>query len=683
MKQKHSLLTALTLLAVLVTSCATPTPAPPTATTPPQPTATTAAIAPVEATPTQVPAQVSQYNEAPMLADLVKAGSLPPVDERLPDEPLVTEPLESVGKYGNTMQLASFYSGIGPALLFISEPPIKWKPDLTGFEAGVVQSYEWSSDGKTFTLHLRKGMKWSDGEPYTSADWQFWWEDLALNEDYESVSAPGWMLKSDGSPVDMEFPDEYTVSWTSDTPQWVAPYNISQGFWVFAGSMMKPAHYLKQFHPKYTSGATYDDLQKKDSWTQNPEFPCLFTWCLAERSADGNFVKFERNAYYWRVDTDGNQLPYIDYVEVEVVTDEQVRLLNCAQGKYDIDFLDCGNPLDIPFLKEKAQSGDYRLLNGWSTGMATWPAYLINQWYTEGGKNYPDDTPEKAAEIRDLLRDKRFRKALSIGFDRQRLIDVIWGGFGTPMQAGLSPQAWHYASPEGQDILKQWQQADIGFDPEQANAYLDEIGFVDKNGDGWRDLPSGKDFELVIDFHDWGGSAKIQADSAAEMENQWETNLKMQVRPNNMLGSPDLQTRRTSGQLMVLGGAIAGIDEWTFPGATFGIWGDWHFALESQWYTSGGQQGVEPLPGSPAEKLQALYTQGLAEPDLDRRHELIWEAIKINIEEGPFVIGTVGDQPAPAILKNYMRNVLDYGVTGPWAPNEPNNQVPAQWWIDK
>lgn len=669
------------------------TPAP---TQPPQPTAPAGAIQVTEATPTPVPtlAPETKFKEAPELAKLVAEGKLPPVDQRLPENPVVTPVREAIGKYGGTLRTASWWPEVGNVLLYISEPPIKWKDDLTGYEPGLAESYEWSEDGKTFTLRLRKGLKWSDGQPYTTADWKFWWEDMVKDDNYKgSVGRPAWLRKSDGSLIDMEFPDDYTIVWKSDRPMWVDPFYMAQGFWEFANPMMKPAHYLKKFHPKYNPNASYDDLQKADRWMQNPEFPCLFAWCLSELSADGKRYVFKRNPYYWRVDEQGQQLPYIDAIEVEIVEDEQVRILNCQQGRYDTAFRICGGPNEIPLLRERADAVGYRFLENYLNGAGAWPGYMVNQDYVEGGKNYEDDTPERAAEIRALFRDKRFRQALSHALDRERMIEVTWGGIGDPKGFTISPQSWHFASPEGQEVYKRWASAHIEFDVEKANQLLDEIG-MKKGADGFRTLPSGKPFELVIDVTDWGGSLKAQVDAAAEAKAQWEKNIGIKVRVNNLQGQPEVETRATEGQYMVRAVHVAEVDIWTYPDWIFPIVNRYYFPLQGRWYASGkdnckpteGQKyscGLKPEPDSPAAKLQALYEKGLNTRSIEERHKVVWDAIQVHIDEGPFVIGVSGDQPMPIVVKKYMRNVLDYGVVGPWAPATPGNQIPATWWMDK
>ena len=695
--------------ALLVTSCggpaATPAPAPTEApqveaTIAPEPTA-----APTEApaaeepaaeatTAPAEPAAPGAYKEAPALAEQVTAGTLPPVDERLPADPIVTPVREAIGKYGGTLQTASWWPEVGNVQLYFAvEAPIMWNADLTGYEPALAESFSWSDDGLVFTLNLRKGIKWSDGQPYTSADWKFWWEDMILDEEYKAIAKPSYLRKSDGTFIDMEFPDDFTVVWKSDKPQWISPYYMAQGYWEFAKSIMKPAHYLKQFHPKYATDKTYEDLQKADQWWITPGYPCLFAWCLGTLSEDGQNYTFTRNPYYWRVDEQGNQLPYMDAIAVEIVADEQVRILNCAQGRYDTAFRICGGPNEIPLLTEKAEASEFHFLDKYMNGAGAWPGYMVNQYYVEGGKNYPDDTPEMAAEIREVLRDKRFRQALSMGLDRQRMIEVVWGGIGDPKGATISPQSWHFAGPEGQEVYNKWATAYADFNADQANALLDEMGMA-KGADGMRTLPSGAAFEMTIDISDWGGSLKVQADSAQEAKAQWETNLGLKSRVINLQGQPELDTRTNEGFYMLRGAHISEIDIWTYPDWIFPIVNRYMFPLEGRWYASGkdtckqveGQPyscGVQPEANSPAAQLQALYEKGQTAQSVEDRHKIVWEAVDVIVNEGPFVIGVSGDQPMPIIVKNYMRNISDYGVVGPWAPSTPGNQIVSTWWMDK
>ena len=690
-RKLFTLLSVLTIAAMLLAGCGSSQPAAPAEEAPAEQAAPAEEAAPAEA------AAPGQYAEAPALAEQVTAGSLPPVDERMPTNPVVTEPVEGVGQYGGTIHTASWWPEVGNVQLYFAvEAPIKWKADLTGYEPALVESYEWSEDGKTFTMHMREGLKWSDGEPYTTADWKFMWEDLMNAPEQKSYNIPAYLRNDDGTPIAMEFPDDYTVVWqAADRPLYIDPYFMAQGYWEFAKNMMKPAHYLKAFHPTYTEGKTWEDMVNADKWWQTPGYPCLFAWCLTELSDDGQNYTYGRNPYYWRVDTAGNQLPYIDEIAVEIVSDEQTRILNCSQGKYDTAFRICGSPNEIPFLMENAEKGGYHLLENYMNGAGAWPGYMVNQDYVEGGKNYDEDTAENAAEIRDVLRNDKFRQALSTGFDRQRVIDVVWGGIGDVKNTTISPQSWHFADDAGKAAYDTWAQSFVNFDTAAANAMLDEIGLA-KGADGFRTLPSGKPFEMVIDVTDWGGSLKVQVDAANEMQKQWGDNLGIKVRVNNINGQPDVDTRTNEGQYMLRGAHVSEIDILTYPDWMFPIVNRYYMPLEGRWFAKGGAQckdeaaegnlypcGLEPAAESPAKMLQDLYVKARNTATVEERHAVVREAVDVFVEHGPFVIGVAGDQPMPIIIKDSMHNILDFGVVGPWAPSTPGNQIAAQWWMDQ
>jgi peptide/nickel transport system substrate-binding protein len=252
MKKSIYLLMAILIIASLLVACAKteePTEAPAATATPVPATDTppAAAIEAKEDTATPVPTVAkSKYNEAPMLKAKVEAGELPPVDERLPPEDVqVVVPVERVGDYGGTWYAVTWWAGMGNIEMALYDPPIRWKPDYTGYEPGLAKAYEWSDDGTVVTWHFREGIKWSDGEPFIPKDdLGFWWNDLALNEDYKVTTVPWWGFKSTGDPMDVEFPDDYTMVMKWDKPQWVTPYIIAQGFWEW-DDMHTPKHYLE------------------------------------------------------------------------------------------------------------------------------------------------------------------------------------------------------------------------------------------------------------------------------------------------------------------------------------------------------------------------------------------------------------------------------------------------------
>jgi peptide/nickel transport system substrate-binding protein len=266
-------------------------PAPAAATATPKPAESEApVIKEGESTTEDVVREVSQYNEAPMLAEMVAAGELPPVDERLPKDVQVIDVTDSIGQYGGTWHAVTWWPGAGNIKMAMYDPPIRWKPDYSGYEPGLAKKYEWSEDGTSITFHFREGLKWSDGAPFTMDDMKFWWEDIATNEDYKLIQVPWWGFKKDGTPMDVEFPDDYTMVFRWDTPQWVTPYILAQGYWEWE-PLMKPKHFLSKYHPKYNPDATYDQLEAIDKWHETEGYPTLMAWYVQSFTAgEKNFV---------------------------------------------------------------------------------------------------------------------------------------------------------------------------------------------------------------------------------------------------------------------------------------------------------------------------------------------------------------------------------------------------------
>jgi len=611
------------------------------------------------------PVAPAAKGEAPMLANLVKAGKLPALKERLPTDVQVVKPVEEVGQYGGTWRTVHSDPGMGNLKMKLYDPPVRWKPDYTGYEEGLAKKWEWSDDGKTITFYFRKGVKWSDGKPFTMEDLKFWWEDIATNTEQKIIREPWWSFAK-GERMQVEWVDDYTVRFKFATPQWIMPYILAQGFWEWEPLMM-PKHYLKDFVPKYNPKATWEQFDDKRKWWQNPDFPTLFAWRTVEYVA-GQRVAFERNPYYWKVDTAGNQLPYIDRIESTEVKELETRLLQMAQGAYDATFRGSADPRHIALLREKAQAGGYRVLN-WTNGAGGWPAWLINQDYVDD--NY----------IRDLLRNPKFRQAISHALDRKRIIEVVWEGIGTAQQSTISPQAWHFQSPEGQKVFKEWAESYTAYDTKKANALLDEVGLSKKDAEGFRTRADGSKLEIIVDVTDWG-LKEICVEAAQILEQQLEA-VGLRTTLNAVYGTPESGVRQNEGKYMLRSCHASEVDIWTYPDWIFPTRNNRAWPRVGTWRQTGGKEGWAPDPGSPAARLLELYDKGLAEPDIEKRHRIVWDAIRIHINEGPFTLGAAGDQPMPVVVKNNFRNVPAHGILGPWAPGSPGNTHPEQYFFKK
>ena len=259
---------------------------------------------------------------------------------------------------------------------------------------------------------------------------------------------------------------------------------MATGFWT-PESMVVPEHYLTQFHPDHNKAySDFKELQRKNNVFNNPDRPTMAPWRLAEYSATGDLAMFERNAYYWAVDSAGRQLPYIDRVESYRVRDSEAGALMVLSGDIDAQFRGILQQ-DFALLKRFEKRGDYRILR-WEEGTAAWYSICIN-WSV--------GDPARRA----LFRDKRFRRAMSVAIDREKIRQIAWNGLGRVQAGAITDEAWHFRSPRGQDILKRWRTEWSQYDPAMANKLLDECGLTARGSSGYRLLPDGTPLPIVID----------------------------------------------------------------------------------------------------------------------------------------------------------------------------------------
>ncbi|MFW6313796.1 MAG: ABC transporter substrate-binding protein, partial [Spirochaetota bacterium] len=429
----------------------------------------------------QVP---SEFNEAPMLAAMVEAGELPPVDERLPEVPMVVEPHESIGQYGGQLVRGHF-----PVP---SEGNLAVTPDGQSTIPNFLESFEFNDDGTVFTMHIRRGLKWSDGEPVTADDYLFKYYDMDLNETLNPVE-PNW-AKVGGEFIEMVKVDDYTVELQFARPFYAVIHKMNLiGQRFFFGP--EPRHWLGEYHIDYNDDA--DAVAQEagfEEWWQyfsqvadieDPENnytgeklgrPALTMWIFKEETPTAYI--YERNPYYFKVDTAGNQLPYIDTHIHQKVEDDEVRLLKTLNG--ELDFVGWGTSVEnFPEMKRNEAAGGYEtwlVPNVWGAA----PGLSINQTYN--GDN--------AEVVAPLLRDIRFRQALSLAIDRDEINEIAALGQGTPRQAAVHPDTAGYD--------EQWAEAFAEYAPERANALLDEMGLTERGSNGMRLDPEGREFTLNI-----------------------------------------------------------------------------------------------------------------------------------------------------------------------------------------
>ena len=600
----------------------------------------------------------AKLGEAPMLAELVKAGKLPPVEQRVPEEPLVLKPMSEIGKYGGTWRRGF----TGPAdgenfnRIMGAEKPIH--VDYTGntLVPAVAKGWELRDGGKTIRLSLRKGMKWSDGAPFTADDWMFWYEDFYGNKDITPVGTaemsingkPGKFVKVDDLTVDAVFEEPYPmfVDVLSAFTQMGGGHALGGTQWGGFMGPYAPAHYLKQFHPKYIGEDKATEMARaagldgwnallkfKNNYQLNAELPSLGAWRTITPINTPTWT-LERNPYFWAVDTEGNQLPYIDKCQLTLAENLEVANLRAIAGEYD----EMGRHMDVPKLPvflENAQKGNYKVVLDLQSDAAA-VAIHINQSF------------EADVEIRKWLTNVDFRRALSMGIDRDQFNEAFFLGMGTPSSLMSEDGSPENAGPEWRT---KWSTLDVN----QANALLDKIGLTKKDAEGYRvRTDNGQRLRLEVTTV---AAAFLPYSQMMEMVVQHWKRIGIQLDIKDTERA--LSVRKVANneqQLYVWGGGNADIFMWPRHDMPAEPNEPFSGTLYALWYASNGAQGKKP---EDPELLKAydILKQGFG-VETAERGKLGQELKKIIVDQ-QWVMGTVGFVPVLRVISNKLANVPD------------------------
>lgn len=606
--------------------------------------------------------------EAPILAEQVQAGSLPPVAERLPTSPLVLETAET-GTYGGAWNLNLIAAGAAGYLntTLGYENLVRWTPDGTSLTQdevipNVAESFEISEDGTTYTFILREGMKWSDGEPFTADDVVFWYEDVLTNTDL-TPAVPQWLTVND-EPVVVSKADDLTVVFTFPAPSGLFLVNLAtqRG----SGMLDHPAHYLKQFHKTYTpeveqqaKDANLEDWMalytlRASSW-ENPDKPVLNGWVLTSAlGGESQSLEATRNPYYWKVDGVGNQLPYFDSVKYTRIQGgggkqaEEVAVLRVLNGEVDMVDQQINEFRNKPVYFDNQEKGDYHFFETIPQQMNQM-VLMVNMTHTDKVK-------------RDIFANKDFRVGLSHAINRQEIIDVVYVSQGEPWQAAPRPESEFYH----ETLAKQFTEYDVDL----ANQHLDSV-LPDKNGDGIRLAPDGKPFTFQVEI------STLDPDYADVMElvtQYWKAvgiEATFKVEDNELFGT------RTAGNqhdaCVSRGGGGLGVmmdPFYYFPynfNARYGVpWVNW-------FQNPKGENVAEP-PDVIKQQID-LFAQIEATTDREQQHDLMMQILDIAAEQF-WCIGIALRSGEYGIFTNSLGNTPESSVTG-WlhADMAPTNPV--------
>jgi peptide/nickel transport system substrate-binding protein len=627
-------------------ACRAATPAPtatPTAVpTEAPPTPTTAPTAVAEASPTPA-APPAKYNEAPMLAELVKQGKLPPVEERLPQNPLVVEGLDGIGNYGGTIRKG--FSGQADTYnvgQMVDRSLIRINHELNVVPC-MAESWEMSEDATEYTFHLRKGLRWSDGAPLTANDFLWWYQHVLMNEKL-TPAVPKWCTSMvEGKPVPMQVtaPDDYTVKFKFQSPN--ALFYLAGGIVLSLGTAV-PAHYLKQFHVDFADKEELDKAVKAanlDDWSQlfsaknsyhfNVERPIHGPW-VPQNAWSDELVTYVRNPYFWEVDTAGNQLPYIDRLTFRVFQDPQVFVMWAANGEIDCQSRHFDFARDFTVLKENEEKGDY----------------TVQLWRRTAVYGIHFNMTCKDQRLRKLFQERDFRIAASLCVDRETMIEMFYGaGRATPTQY-VPPKDSPYHYPK-------LASAYLDYDPDRANALIDALGYTERDADGYRLWNDGSgerirwtllaitkatdmDLMLIDYFKELGFEINVKAvDRTLSIDmhrtNDVECTTSLMDRNLVPLADPQIWIKHTN------------INDRPWCNA----WTAWKMDPKNP-------IAEEPPAGHWIWQIWELYDQLLAESDQEKQKELFWKILDIWAEELPSP-GYFGDIPQIQVVKNGLKGI--------------------------
>ncbi|PSL17497.1 ABC transporter substrate-binding protein [Shimia abyssi] len=611
--------------------------------------------------------------------EIVGNPALPALADRIPAEPLVVVPYESVGTYGGTLDVLSNATEAGTSdfLSVRHVNLVRYSDDLQTIVPNVAKSWAWNDDFTQLTFTLRKGHKWSDGAPFTSADVAFWYNDLMM--DTNIFESPKDYVTVAGERMTLETPDDVTVIFNLPAPKpgLLAHFatHYAQGF--------QPKHFLGQFHPGINADADsyaqsmgfengYDAIKAyygNSDWTDTPTpmlsrpdvagglpkatHPTLESHIYVGDTTEGR--QLVANPYFHQVDVTGQQLPYISKQDEVYINDNEVRILKIVNG--EVDYKSQSLQLaSAPILLENQEKGGYEV--------------HLKPEITMGAFGF--NVTHEDSEKRKVFGDVKFREAMSIAINRDELNEVGFFGQGTPQQyIGFSPK------PGG--VNGDWQTYMTEYDPAGANARLDEIGMADTNGDGIRELPNGDPLVLNLNFSTQGIAGQTVELVAQYWREVGVDSVVKEVTPDEYRSAQSSNKLDVSmwrkGQPLAI---VLGNNElWVPPFENY--FGNRTGMLWAEWVESGGSAGVEPPAYVKAlmEDINALQSADQASDEF----AALTERMVKNMTENMLFIGTV-NAPAPMIHHNNLHNFTEmqthsyeYYRTYPYRA--------TQWWLSE
>ena len=585
---------------------------------------------------------IEKFNEAPALRIRVAAGELPSVEERISEEPLVVEPLEEIGQYGGILKSGTLgiHSGGPDPRSTRMQAWLAVDPISGAVIPNVAKAWDLSKDMKTLTLYLRKGMKWSDGVPFTAGDVMFWYEDIVLNKEITPVVETQWCPGE--KPVKVQKVDDYTVQF-----EFVVPYPAIMGLLAADYNdvgLHYPKHYLEKYHIKYNPRA--NEIAKEEGYDfwwqcfnvhraivepdQDPNRPDINPWVLKKITVKGD-KHFGRNPYYWKVDTEGNQLPYIEEMYRIVTKSTEIMDLKLMSG--ELNYGGCKLSFeDYPLYKQGEKKGNYRalLLDG---DVRNNQGMSFNLWH-------------KDPVLRKIFNDVRFRQALSLAMNREKVNEVLYLGMAKPWQATVGPRCSFFEDWMGKYYTE--------YDLKKANSLLDEMGLNWDKNHKYRLRPDGKPLVINLQYVDLGSGWKQRLEIKRR---DWE-----EIGVKVVVKEIDRSLYITLLNALELDFAI-----WNYEAEesdlryskSYLLHGVYWSSPWSLWHLSKGEAGEEP-PDEVKTLYRLIEEWTISLPETDEYRKLGKEVLTIHAKN-LWALGDLCTGPQPVVFANNLRNTPDKG----------------------
>jgi peptide/nickel transport system substrate-binding protein len=600
--------------------------------------------------PTKFP---KTLKEAPELAALVQQGKLPSVADRIGQDPLVIQPVHEIGKYGGTMHKA--FLGVDdlsiPRFMTGAAPLLFWDYEWKTIKPNLARSFSLSPDNTTVTVQLRRGMKWSDGKPFTADDIIFWFEDILNNPDLHAGLSQD--LTIGGKQVTAQKIDETTIRFVAPQPfpllvEIMATPNSDIGATLGqesgVGGPYAPKHYLQQFHAKYVGKDAADKLAadaKQNGWAANvlskmqyeanPDLPVVYPWIVKRPATDATSFALDRNPYSIWVDTDGNQLPYIGAISHVSVASLDVMTLNATSGQ--LDFMELSfTSAQLPVLVQNQDRGGYKVyLDPEQAGVGI----ALNLAY--------NDDPT----LGTLYRNVDFRRALSLAINRDQVNEIFFLGTATPSAATPGPENKYYP---GDDYAKKWATLDVA----QANQLLEKIGLTQKDSSGYRVRSDSKRLALTLTAVD----RIVDQASLAELLKTFWSKIGIDLIIDAVSSSLAHQ-RINANQAQMTINSVGTEDVYLSTGFQTPVGGGFSSIMGvpyGQWINSGGKEGTEPFDA--IKQAQAIFEKGKGAATADERVQAGKDLTRLAIDQ-VFAIGLVSGDLSRGIriAKTNMGNI--------------------------